>query len=227
MSELLNYLDPPARNLGCRDYTAFYNPYAQAGFAWDLGGGWGFSSFDGGYAPIDNELRNFGQNIWVYNNRSWLGWSGNLFPGSMKDGGDAIKATIAIENVYGLTGNDQQTGKRVKPDYDNVNFGAWVTSGKWSVGVVGFWTTDLEDFAYGPGQCGGTTATCAQSRAGVGPMIQYDFSGISVQANYTFDVYDENYRNLDGSKMDVQQFWLKTVIPLWNPPKLEEATYKH
>ena len=75
-----------ATNVG-RDFTAIYNPLAMAGFAWDLGGGWGFSSFDGGYFPINNELRGT-SNIWVYNNRSWLGWTGTLFPGGMKDGGD-------------------------------------------------------------------------------------------------------------------------------------------
>ena len=64
---------------------------------------------------------------------------------------------------------------------------------------------------------------CEQSRAAIGPLLQYDFSGISVQANYTFDVADDNYRNIDGSKMQINQFWLKTVIPLWSAPKLETS----
>ena len=213
---------------GDRDITAMYNPFGQVGFAWDLGGGWGFSTFNGGYAPIDNELRGT-ENIWVYNNRSWLGWNGDLTPGGMKDGSGGIKGTIAIENVYGLTGDDQRTGLRVMPDYDNVNLGAWVTIDKWEFGLVAFWTTDLEDLAH-PGQCSLTNplAKCAQSRAAIGPLIQYDFTGISVQVQYTFDVYDNNYRNLDGSEMQINQFWLKTVIPLWSPPALEPApvTYK-
>jgi hypothetical protein len=222
--------------LGGRDYTAMYNPFFEAGFAWDLGGGWGFSSFNGGYGPVDNELRYFGQNIWVYNNRTWLGWSGNLWNSGLKDGGTGPKFTIAIENVYGLTGDDVQTGLRVKPNYDNVNLGAWVTLGKWNLGLVAFYTTDIENYAYGPGQCGGKNITvgsgnsartivrsCEQSRAAIGPLVQYDFSGISVQANYTFDVMDDNYRNIDGSRMQIDQFWLKTVIPLWSAPKLETS----
>ena len=220
----------------CRDYTAMYNPFFEAGFAWDLGGGWGFSSFDGGYGPIDNELRLFGQNIWVYNNRTWLGWSGNLWNSGLKDGSTGPKFTIAIENVYGLTGDDVQTGARVKPNYDNVNLGAWVTLGKWNLGLVAFYSTDTENFAYGPAQCAGSNTvvetrngsrtivkSCEQSRAAIGPMVQYDFSGISVQADYTFDVMDDNYRNLDGSRMQINQFWLKTVIPLWSAPKLETS----
>ena len=210
-----------------RDYTAMYNPFFEAGFAWDLGGGWGFSSFDGGYGPIDNELRGT-NDIWVYNNRSWVGWTGTLFPGGMKDGGSGIKGTFAVENVLGLTGNNLETGKRLLPDYDNVNLTAYVTLGKWNLGLVGFYSTDLENLQTGSlpsQQCAGAaqnpSVKCAQSRAAIGPLVEYDFPGISVQASYTFDVYDENYRNLDGSRMQINQFWLKTVIPLWTAPKLE------
>ena len=208
---------------GCRDYTAMYNPFFEAGFAWDLGGGWGFSSFNGGYGPVDNELRLFGQDIWVYNNRTWLGWSGNLWNSGLKDGGTGPTFTFAAESVVGLTGDDVQTGARVKPDYWNVNLTGYATLGKWEVGVIAFGTTDLENFKYGAGQCGGLVATarCEQSRWAVGPLVGYEFAGITLQAQYSFDVYDENYRSLDGSKMVINQFWLKSVIPLWTAPKLE------
>ncbi len=210
--------------LGGRDYTAMYNPFAEAGFAWDLGNGWAFSSFDGGYGPVDNELRLFGQDVWVYNNRSALGWIGDLGWG-MKD--DKIKGTFAIESILGYTGYDQQTGQKTLADYWNLNLTGFVTMGKWDVGVVGFYSTDIENFGYGSAQCGGpvgnTTLKCEQARAAVGPMIEYDFPGISVQVNYTIDVYDENYRNINGSTMQINQFWLKTVIPLWTAPKLEES----
>jgi hypothetical protein len=212
-----------------RDFTGMYNPLFMAGFAWDLGGGWGFSSFNGGYGPIDNEFRGT-NDIWVYNNRSWIGWTGMLFPGGMKDGGSGIKGTFAVENVYGLAGNNLRTHVRNVPDYDNVNLTAYVTLGKWDLGLVGFYSTDLENLptttlpSYQcPGHKTNLNVKCAQSRAGIGPLVQYDFPGISVQANYTFDVYDNNYHNLDGSRMQINQFWLKTVIPLWTAPKLETS----
>ena len=204
----------------CRDFTAMYNPFFEAGFAWDLGGGWGFSSFNGGYGPVDNELRGT-NNIWVYNNRSWIGWSGNLWNGGLKDGSTGPKFTFAAEFVYGLTGNDVQTGARVKPDYWNVNLTGYATVGKWEIGLVAFGTTDLENFNYGPGQCGLGATRCEQSRWAVGPLVGYEFPGITLQAQYSFDVSDQNYRNLDGSKMAINQFWLKSVIPLWTAPKLE------
>ena len=221
---------PPT--LGGRDITAFYNPFAEAGFAWDLGGGWSFSSFDGGYAPIDNELRLFGQDIWVYNNRSAVAWSGTIFPSSMKDGGDAIKGLVAIDSVLGLTGNPINKGEvaqKTRPDYLNLNFTAYATIGKWDLGLVGYYTTDLEalPFYAAINQCNPGATKCEQSRAGLGPLVEYDFTGISLQASYTFDVYDENYRNINGSQMHIQEFWLKSVIPLWNPPAaVEKTTYK-
>jgi hypothetical protein len=224
---------PPT--LGARDFTAMYNPLLLAGFAWDLGGGWGFSSFSGGYFPIDNELRLFGQDIWVYNNRSWLGWTGTLVPGGMKDGGDAVKATFAVESVLGLTGyplNKEEVPQKTRPDYLNINASAYVTFGKWNVGLVGFYSTDLEPLYFNgaTAQCSpnpNPNIKCEQSRAALGPLVQYDFPGISVQANYTFDVYDHNLRNIDGTQMHIQQFWLKTVIPLWTAPKEEKTTFKN
>ena len=206
--------------LSCRDLTAMYNPLVLAGFAWDLGGGFGFSSFNGAYGPIDNELRGT-SDIWVYNNRSWLGWSGKLGGGGFKDGG-GIPFTLSAEFVLGLTGNNLQTGQRLLPDYWNVNLTAYATLGKWEVGVVSFGSTDLENnFAFG--QCSRGVANCEQSRWAVGPLLGYEFPGITVQARYSFDVYDQNYRNLDGSTMNIKEFWLTTVIPLWTAPKLEAS----
>ena len=73
-------------------------------------------------------------------------------------------------------------------------------------------------------QCdNGVVTHCEQSRWAVGPLLGYEFPGITVQARYSFDVYDQNYRNLDGSTMNTKEFWLTTVIPLWTAPKLEAS----
>ncbi|MGO9484878.1 MAG: transporter [Rhodomicrobium sp.] len=213
---------PPT--LGGQDITAMYNPFFEAGFAWDLGHGWGFASFNGGYGPVDNELREFGNDIWVYNNRSHLSWTGDLGE-SMKDG-SSVKGAFDVESVYGITGKPLNGGDKTRPDYWNLNLTGYVTLGKWDVGVVGFYTTDTESIAFNgaTAQCSplpNANLKCEQSRAAVGPMVQYDFPGISVHASYTFDVYDENYRNINGTTMRIDQFWLKTTIPLWTAPKLE------
>ena len=204
-----------------RDFTAMYNPLVLAGFAWDLGGGWGFSSFNGAYGPIDNELRGT-SDIWVYNDRSWLGWSGKLGGGGYKDAG-GIPFTFSAESVLGLTGNNLQTGQRFFPDYWNINLTAYATLGKWEVGLISFGSFDLENSTPLTGCDNRAVTHCEQSRWGIGPLVGYEFPGITLQAQYSFDVYDQNYRNLDGSRMQTQQFWLKSVIPLWTAPKLEAS----
>ena len=205
-----------------RDFTAMFNPFAEAGFAFDLGGGWSFSSFNGAYGPVDNELRGT-NDIWTYNNRSWLGWSGNLWGGGLKDGGASPKFTFAGESVLGLTGNNLQTGQRFFPDYWNINLTAYATLGKWELGLISFGSFDLENSTPVTGCDNRSVARCEQSRWAVGPLVGYEFPGITLQAQYSFDVYDQNYRNLDGSRMQVNQFWLKSVIPLWTAPKLETS----
>jgi hypothetical protein len=205
-----------------RDYTAMYNPFFEAGFAWDLGSGWGFASFNGGYGPIDNELRGT-NDIWVYNNRTWLGWSGNLWDSGLKDGRTGPKFTFAAESVYGLTGDNVETGQRFFPDYWNINLTAYATLGKWELGLISFGSFDLENSTPLTGCDNPAVVHCKQSRWAVGPLVGYEFPGITLQAQYSFDVYDQNYRNLDGSRMQTNQFWVKSVIPLWTAPKLETS----
>jgi hypothetical protein len=208
--------------LSCRDLTAMYNPFFQAGWAFDLGGGWSFSSFNGGYGPIDNELRGT-NDIWAYNNRSWLSWSGNLWGGGLKDGGTGPKFTFAAESVLGLTGNNLESGQRFFPDYWNINLTAYATLGKWEVGLISFGSFDLENSTPLTGCDNRAVTHCEQSRWAAGPLVGYEFPGITLQAQYSFDVYEQNYRNLDGSRTQTQQFWLKSVIPLWTAPKLEAS----
>ena len=126
--------------------------------------------------------------------------------------------------VYGLTGDNLQTHERLLPDYWNINLSAYATLGKWELGLISFGSFDLESLAPINGLCDNPHATkCEQSRWAIGPLVGYEFPGITLQAQYSFDVYDKNYRNLDGSRMQVNQFWLKSVIPLWTAPKLEAS----
>ena len=67
----------PAAFGGGRDYTAMYNPAAAVGFAWNLGGGWGFAEYAGTYAPADAELNFLGHDIWVPFDRVALSYTAN------------------------------------------------------------------------------------------------------------------------------------------------------
>jgi hypothetical protein len=194
-----------------RDYMAMYNPFAAAGLAWDLGGGWGFSDVVGGYGPVDNELRFFGHDVWVFNNRAALSYTGD-------------KWNLTAHVIYGATGNDVQTSQRVTPDYLNIDLTAVKTLGKWSVGPVAYWSTDTENFAYGPGQCGGhnLNVKCSQSQFAAGGWLGYDFTGITTALYATTDVWTDNYRNIDGSKSQETRIWMRAVVPLWTPPAGEK-----
>ncbi len=201
--------------VGGRDFMAMYNPLVLAGLAWDLGGSWGFSDVVGGYGPVNNELRLLGHDIWVFSNRAAISYTGN-------------KWNLSAEVVTGVTGDDLQTHQRVQPNYLNLNLSAVKTLGKWEVGAVAFYSTDLENFAYGSPQCGGTpslTRRCEQSQFAAGGEIGYEFPGITTLLQATTDVWTGNYRNLDGSKSYETQIWLKAIVPLWNPPK-EEVSMK-
>ncbi|MGO9486193.1 MAG: transporter [Rhodomicrobium sp.] len=184
-----------------------YNPAALAGLAWDLGGGWGFSDIVGGYAPADNELRLLGSDIWVFDERAALSYAGN-------------KWNLTANVIYGLTGKDLQTGRRLLPDYLSVDLTAVKTLGNWEAGAVAFYSTDLESIAYGPAQCGAPSNTritpkCEQAQFAAGGLIGYEFSGITTQLWATTDVWTQNYLNGDGSRSYEKRVWARVIIPLW------------
>jgi len=183
-----------------RDFMAMYNPFGGAGLVWDLGNGWGFSNIVGAYAPVDNELREFGHNIWVFNERPALSYTGN-------------KWNFTIAAAYGLTGDDQDTGRKVSPDYINVDVTAVKTFDKWTAGVVGFGSSDLS--------CIDVVPCRKQSQIAVGGYAGYDFTGITVGLYATTDVVSNNYFNVDGSKSYETRVWTRVIVPLWTPPKQE------
>ncbi len=195
---------PPAPHAG-RDYMDWYNPALLVGFVVDLGCNWGFSNVVGGYGPTDNELRFFAHNVWVFNERAAISYTGD-------------KWNLTAHAILGLTSDDQggAGGGKVFPDYLNVDLTAVKTLGKWEVGLVGFYSTDLS---------GTRLSNREQSQFALGPLIGYEFTGITAQLYYTRDVYSENYFNIDGSKSYESRVWSRVIIPLWNPPK-EEETFK-
>ena len=70
----ITHLPPVKRGDCCKPWlflSAIYNPALLVGEAWKLDSwglpGWNFSSWYGGYAPVDNAL---GQDFWVFNSRT-------------------------------------------------------------------------------------------------------------------------------------------------------------
>jgi hypothetical protein len=204
-----------------RDYTDLYNPAAFVGAAWNLGGGWGFSAFIGGWGPADNELRLFGFDTSALSERVNLSY--------VADGWK-----LAANLSFGQTGGSQSStvlntvlkypGSNVLPDWFNYDLTATKTVGKWEFGLVGFGSTDTTKAGWNSYIANGLykTAYGEQAQFALGGLVGYSFPGISLQLYATRDVFSQNYYNIsDGSKSYESRVWTRAVVPLWNPPALE------
>ena len=192
-----------------RDYTELYNPVAYIGAAWDLGGGFGFSAFIGGWAPVDNQLRQFGFDSWVLSERVNLSYVAN---------GWKLAANVS----FGQPGDTQVptilgASTQILPDYVNYDLTATKTIGKWEVGVVAYGSADTSKAPWNS-----LSFNKEQSQLAVGGLVGYSFPGITLQLYAATDVYSSNYYNLsDGSKSYETRVWTRAIVPLWNPPVLE------
>lgn len=187
--------------------SALYNPALLVGEAWSFGNGWNFSQFVGGYAPVDNEL-GAAHDAWVFNSRSAITYNADGW-------------NLTAHFIYGTVGGVQSgpyQGYQASPDYINLDLTATKTIGKWEVGAVGFGSWDV-----------GTINTVPhyekQGQFALGGLVGYNFTGVSLQAYLTHDVWTEGYYNADGSKPYETRFWTRVVVPLWSPPA-EPVTYK-
>ena len=190
-------------------FSSIYNPALLVGEAWSLGNGWNFSQFFGGYAPVDNAL-GAAHDAWIFNSRSAITYNGDNWD-------------LTAHVIYGAssdTQNGPSQGFKVQPDYLNLDLTATKTLGKWEVGAVGFGSWDVSG-TYDP-------YYRKQSQFALGGLVGYNFTGISVQAYLTHDIWTENYFNASDycdpvtgnrcSKAYETRFWTRLIIPLWSPP---------
>ncbi len=199
-----------------REYTDFYSPVGFIGAAWDLGGGFGFSAFVGGWAPIEDDLKHFGFDSWVLSERVNLAYAAN---------GWKLAANLA----FGQPGNTQTAtllgpSGQILPDYLNYDLTATKTIGKWEVGVVGFGSSDLSKAPWNSlvSHVVNGSPFGEQSQFALGGLVGYSFTGFIAQLYATTDVASSNYYNLsDGSKSYETRVWTRAIVPLWNPPVLE------
>jgi len=167
----------------------WYNPAGLAGIAWDLGNGFYFSNFIGGYAPIRTELSGIlGNNVWTFNERAALTYLAN-------------GNHVTIHAIYGSNSSDVNTHKDVQPDYLNVDVTALHSLGKWDVGLAAYGSADLSS---------PTSGYKKNSQFALGPIVGYNFTGITVQTYLTQDVSHKNYGR-DGDTTA----WLRVVVPLY------------
>jgi len=201
----------PGASFAGRSYLDMYNPTIFVGMAWDLGDGLGISAWQGVWFPVNNELRLFGNDTWVSSQKLFVtyapkgtGWS---FTGNVTF---AQTGNTLVPTVYNPTGYSP-FGAKVLPDYLNYELALTKTIGKWELGIWAFGSADMSNALT-------NIATGRQSQFAIGPMVGYEFTGITTQFWVTRDVFTEGYFNTDGSRSYETRVWGRAIIPLWTAP---------
>ncbi|MFS8035511.1 transporter [Xanthobacter sp. AM11] len=177
----------PVAEVGITDTTylyGFYNPFFAAQLAWDLGGGLGFSYLIGAYAGVDTDV---GFDSSSLNQRFAVSYTG-----------DGWNLTANV--IWGIQADGAT--KTVNPDFLNIDLTATKKFGKWEIGPVAYYSTDLNTPVYGYRK---------QSQFALGGLVGYDFGPVILQAYLTSDVYEENYGGYDT------RLWGRIIVPLGNP----------
>jgi len=172
---------------GSASTAGLYNPALLVGEAWDLGNGWGFSDFVGGYAPMNSPITR-GQNEWVFNNRAALSYTANGYD-------------LTAHITYGVTGSSEgaDQGETPSPDYINYDITATKTFGKWELGPIAFGTNDVSR---------GSGSHLFE----LGGLVGYAFGPLSLQVYGSHSVSaSPDYGDGDS------RVFLRIVVPLWNP----------
>ena len=182
------------------NFSGLFNSYGGVQLAWDLGNGWGFSYLLGGYIPVNSSVAFSSGSL---NQRFALSYTAN--------GWDLTANTIWGIQFNQVTDHPQVSPCPVSlafphngcnPNFLNVDLTATKRFGKWELGPVGFYSTDLST---------PVPAYQKQSQFALGGLIGYYFERVVVQAYVTSDVYEKNYR---GSEVRGS---FRIVIPLGNP----------
>ena len=85
----------------------------------------------------------------------------------------------------------------------NVDLTATKTFGKWEIGPVAYYSTDLNSPVEGYQR---------QRQLAVGGLVGYNFGPVILQAYFTSEVYERNYGAADN------RLWTRVVIPLVTEP---------
>ena len=88
------------------------------------------------------------------------------------------------------------------PNYLNIDLTATKTFGKWELGPVGYYSSDLST---------PVSRYLKQSQFALGGLIGYEFGPVILQGYFTTDIYEKNYRGNDT------RVWTRVIVPIGNP----------
>jgi len=174
-----------------------FNPFLAATLAWNLGNGYNVSYTLAGYIPMSTSVFLGDDPAGALENRlgiSYLkdGWnfSGNFIFGLSNPGGGGGLVGLAQSNNY--------------PNYFNADLTATKAIGKWTVGAIGYYSTDLADEVV-------ATGMGKQSQFALGAIVGYDWGPLVTQVYVSHDVYQQNYGGQDT------RVWGRVIVPLGDP----------
>ena len=183
--------------------SGLFNSFVAAQLIWDLGNDLGFSYMLGGY--IDNGAARWRISSGSLNQRFGLSYIGNGW-------------NLTANAIWGIQFDEVTSKPQVSPcpvsaayphngcnpNFLNVDLTATKRFGKWELGPVGVYSTDLN---------APIAAYKKQSQFAVGGVSSAITSNRQVvQAYVTSDVYEKNY----GGSLISGNF--RITIPLGNPP---------
>lgn len=175
-------------------YTSgFYNPFMAAQLAWDLGNGFGFSYLAGFYLGVNTGVA---FDSTSFNQRFALSYTADGW-------------NLTANAIWGIQFDGNTT--TVNPDFFNLDLTATKKIGKFEIGPVAYYSTDLNSPA--PGYL-------KQSQFAVGGLVGYNFGAVTLQAYLTTDIYQENYGGNDT------RGWARIIVPLWNPEPTAPLVHK-
>jgi hypothetical protein len=173
------------------DYVyGMYNPLLAGQLAWDLGNKFGFSYLIGAYFGVDNDVAFDTTSL---NQRFALSYTGNDW-------------NLTANAIWGI--QQHKVTETINPDFLNVDLTATKKFGKWEIGPVGYYSTDLNS---------PTPDYHKQRQFALGGLVGYDFGPVTLQAYLTTDVWQKNYGGRDT------RGWVRVIIPLGNPFAAKEA----
>jgi hypothetical protein len=164
--------------------SGIYNPFFAGQLAWDLGNGIGVSYALGMYFGVNSDVAFDSSSL---NQRFAISYTANGW-------------NLTANLIWGI--QFEEATNTVNPDFLNLDLTATKKFGKWEIGPVAYYSTDLNSPIAGYAR---------QSQFAVGGLIGYDFGPVILQAYLTTDVWEKNYGGHDV------RGWARIIVPLGNP----------
>ena len=175
--------------------SGLYDPFGAAQFAWDLGQGWGVSYLIGYYTAIQGTISSSSNSV---NQRVALSYTANGW-------------NLTTNNILGIVAHPLTNyphgspcptfpAKGCNTNFYNNDITATKTFGKWDLGPVAYYSTDLNSPIRGYQK---------QSQFGIGFLVGYHFGPAVLQTYLTRVVYQKNYGGYDT------RLWSSIQVKLW------------